>query len=617
MEIVYEENYKPLATNISLAPDPNNPKVVRGSFTLRQTGKFSLSIVGAGGEPGHEKLEGAIAAVPDRMPQIEIAEPEPQVVAVEGWKVPVLVRAADDVGMDRVELSASINGWGPHSRRLELEFPQANVAHGWYEFDLGTLGAKSGDILTYYATAYDTHPGGDRFTETSTYVIQVISEEEYIEFARTKYRMDEILAELEDYRQQLDGLKKKRDKLVEELEGLRQKLKEQGELSPEDQQRVADLEKALQEYSHEAQNLTKRLRDRAEQPQLYEFEKQYADMLRRTAEQLEGQSSMAEQAASKVSARRDQPQSHAAREELDAALERFAMESEPFDEQSQQQLAGAEQDLETLRLADELLSQAERMQSIIQRQRDLADRLAEFRNQEQLTPDQQQRAQRLAKEQDLLRQEMEEATEQLQKAAEQAKDRLPKTASDAQKLCEACRQMGIGEDQNQAARQARSGAGKESFEAAERAAQKLESLQSGMCNAEGAGQEMNLDQGLKLSKGQGKQSLKQLAQGRGIPGMSQGQGQEGGGFGGSRAEMVVLGPATPIGGESDARSGRTGASGPGHPGEGGLFGDPRGAESLTPTARSGRLTTQGNMRGVPVGYRDQAEAYFRRLAEEN
>ena len=44
--------------------------------------------------------------------------------------------------------------------------------------------------------------------------------------------------------------------------------------------------------------------------------------------------------------------------------------------------------------------------------------------------------------------------------------------------------------------------------------------------------------------------------------------------------------------------------------------DPRAAETLNPDAREGTHSAAGNLRGVPVPYREAAEAYFRRLAEE-
>ncbi len=41
----------------------------------------------------------------------------------------------------------------------------------------------------------------------------------------------------------------------------------------------------------------------------------------------------------------------------------------------------------------------------------------------------------------------------------------------------------------------------------------------------------------------------------------------------------------------------------------------RAAESLNPETREATSSAAGNLRGVPVPYRGEAEAYFRRMAE--
>jgi len=283
------------------------------------------------------------------------------------------------------------------------------------------------------------------------------------------------------------------------------------------------------------------------------------------------------------------------------------------------------EDMELIRKADELLGQAERLRSITLKQRDVADRLAQFRDREKLTGEDRERAERLAKEQEVLQQELEETAQAMEKAAKAAREDLPIMSESALRLCQELREMQVPDDQSTAARQARQGSGEKAHAAAETAAQKLESLLEKLCDCDGAGQELagKIDGPLKLP-GQGMQnSLKQLAQGRSIPGLSQsgqsqGQMQSGRGMAGSRARTVVVGPHTPSPGDADAvQFGVT-------PGEGrgrgpGLNSNPDGGlspETLTPAAGRDRAVSGQNMRGVPVGYRDQADAYFKRLAED-
>ncbi len=149
VEIV-DANDKPSAANgelkktIILEPDEKDPTTVRGQFSLKSSGRYRLTLLGANGAESHEERAGALVSVPDQPPQVAIVEPEPLVAAVEGWKVPVTVHSVDDVGIDRVLLFAGVNGWGPDPTRLEFEKTQPTVARGHYTFDLGKLGAGRG-----------------------------------------------------------------------------------------------------------------------------------------------------------------------------------------------------------------------------------------------------------------------------------------------------------------------------------------------------------------------------------------------------------------------------------------------------------------------------------------
>ena len=155
--------------------------------------------------------------------------------------------------------------------------------------------------------------------------------------------------------------------------------------------------------------------------------------------------------------------------------------------------------------------------------------------------------------------------------------------------------------------------------AAEEAAQKLDSLLSDCCNPQGVAGEMPLDPGLALSRQQMLRSLQQLAQGRNLPGLNygnRGQGRHGRGFAGSMARMSIRGPHLESRGEAGGPSGVSGAQvkGGGYRGSDGA--EFPGAEAISAGSHGSAGPAAGNLRGVPVDYRDQAEAYFRRLAEE-
>jgi hypothetical protein len=189
-------------------------------------------------------------------------------------------------------------------------------------------------------------------------------------------------------------------------------------------------------------------------------------------------------------------------------------------------------------------------------------------------------------------------------------------SSGALKVAQGIQQMQVGQDQASAARSARGGKGEEASGAAESAAQKLESLLSDTPSAGGAASSGDLDGCFGLPKSGVQQALNQMAQGRQMPGLGP-QGQSGSGFAGSQTQMSIFGPHRVSEGESDAkRNSGSAQRGTGRGSAGPEREATRGAETLNPATRQSSRSAAGNMRGVPLPYRDQAEAYFKRIAKE-
>jgi hypothetical protein len=601
---------------ITLEPDGNDASTVEGHFTLASNGRFRLSVLAVNGAESHEQREGTLICVPDQPPQVTILDPEPLVAAVEGWKVPVTVQAVDDVGIDRIVLFAGVNGWGPDPTTLKVESTQPNVAVGRYTFDLGKLGARAGDIITYYASAYDNHPSKTHFADTPTSVIHVISQAEFAKFAREKYQMDQLAKEFEAFRRRLENLKSQREKALDELAELKKKLDAGQPLSSDELRKMSQLEEQLKKFSEEAQQLAKDMHDRATQTQLYDLEQSYRDHLEQLSKQLQKQSANADALRQQAAKLRKDPAKSQIAKAFDDALQKLQKEQAPFDEPTQQQMEKTAQDVEKMRLANELIRQGERLRAAVLQQRELADRMAQFRDQKQLSPDDLQRIQRLAKDQELLRQEVEEAKTELEKSARAAQKALPKMSAGALKVTQAIDKMQVGGDQAQAARSARGGQGAGAHGAAESAAKKLESLLADSGTSQGAAESGDLDGCFNLSKPGLQQSLQQMAQGRQMPGMGK-QGGQGSGFAGSQSRMAVFGPHQLSEGESDAtRANGSAQRGPGTGGIGQERDASRSAETLNPATRQSSRSAAGNLHGVPLGYREQAEAYFKRIAKE-
>lgn len=633
---------------IALAPTAADPKVVSGAFPIERSGRFELKLTSKTGAESVDSMTGPVTAIADRLPSVSIVSPASYVAVVENWKVPVRIEALDDVGVGSIRLYRGVNGWGPTAVELPLDRPRPQAARAEAIFDLPALGARAGDVISYYASAYDNHPSGQQFRDSEIHVIEVISETEYQQFARQQYQMDEMIEELQAVREQLDRLEKERGELLEKLADEREKRESFPDASPEAQKEMEQLEKQLDQYAQGTEKLAEKLKERVEQLKLYEIEQPYLDTLNKMSEQLQQQSQNAQKASQALAQSREKPADAAAQQAFQQAEQKFREQNDPFAAEQKQQLDQTAQGMEMMRQADSLMAAADRMRSIIQLQRELADRLAEFQDKQNLASPDQARADRLAKDQELLEQDLHQAVEEMRKAAAVAQEKLPKMAASAQALCDKIGELGVAQDQRQAAQEARSGAGSQSHQAADSAARKLESLQSECADCQGmaGGMCQGGDGPLNLPKDRIQKALEQLAQGRGVPGMgSQGKGQgqgargEGGvggsgqggmdgsspggnprfgagqSFRGSQAPVSVMGPHTMQ--QASQRDGRSGGSlGDGDGRWAPLGGDDaRAAETLNPETRDSTGSAAGNLRGVPVPYRAAAEAYFRRMAE--
>ncbi len=600
---------------IALRPDPDDPTAVVGVLPITTDGHAALSLTGRDGTPSDEALTLPVAVVPDAAPRIAISAPEPRLVVPVGWAVDVRLDTADDIGVDRLTLQRSVNQWG--ASRIELDpvhdGPDRTRASSTYRFDLAELGARAGDVIHYHATVYDNHPGTANAADSDIHVIQVISEEEYLEFARTRYRIDQIHDEFNALQDELAALERARQEALEQLEQLENKLAAGQPLTDQEALALRDLEDRLETYRAQADDLATELRERVDQPSLYEFEDAYKEKLAALADQLEQQTRLADALGAATSQLR-QDQAAPQRERFARAAEAFRADDAPFDETSAAEQAQTQQDLEALRLAEELQAQGERLRMIIQEQDDLAQRLSAFNHADTLSGADQLRLQRMAQEQSALETELTETTAALRAAADAAQDLLPNMSAGAMSIADRIDSMNIVGDMNQAAARAAAGQHRDAYAPARAAADKLDSLLSD-CNSMGQQADSDLDGCFNLPRESISQSLQQMAQARGVPGMGQ-RGGDGAGFSGSQARMAIRGPAQlgQNGGGADGRL--SGAAGEGGGQTDGRVETLEPVETLRPGERTGRGGAGGVLGGVPLPYRGEAEAYFRRLADD-
>ncbi|MEM1354033.1 MAG: hypothetical protein AAGH88_04030 [Planctomycetota bacterium] len=613
-----------------LTPESGEPKLASVTLPILSNASYQVHLRAIDGTPSNQPLTGSITAVPDARPRVSITEPPLSIVVPENHTVEVRVAARDDVGISRIELVRGVNGWGPVRIDLPVEYlsDDRSAAGATYAFDLASLGVVSGDVITYFATGWDNRGvefGDVQSADSRVHVIQVISLEEYLEYERTKYRIDEMHEEFDGFLEQIAEMSELREQIMQEMQPLLDQLAEGNELSPEDMERLEALQDMLDEFEQQASDLREELEERAEMPELYEFEGPYNEQLRELAEMLAEQEQLAGDLREAAEQMENQPNDEQRRQAFQEQSDRFSDDGgTPFDEQAMQEMKMTAKQLEQLRLADQIRAQMDRLKYIIEAQRELEQRLSAFENTEQLDPAQQLRARELSEEQSGLRRELSDTIRGLREAADEAEALLPMMSASALEFVGKLEQLAVVRDMKDASKLAAAGDGRTAHRSADIAADKLESLlQEAPPQLTGQGppmEMMQIDGRLMLTEAQLQNMMQQMAQARGIPGMSNmpgqipGSGMGGQGMGqggGSRAPMAVRGPnARPDSGREGRRNGRTEQA------VGTIDLDP-GSESIDTGTDGGREASGAYVTGVPQEYREEAEAYFRRLADEN
>jgi hypothetical protein len=603
-------------TRVPLKPDAHDPTTVHGSFPIRFSGQFRVSLLGAQGVPAATTLQGPLTGTPDAWPKIQITEPTGLLVAPEDWKVHVAIAASDDVAVRKITISRSVNGWGPATKELPLQSTGPTYATASDEFDLAALGAKGGDVITFFATAHDNYPSAEHFTDTPVVVIHVITKQEYTDLARTKYRMEQITAEINAFRAKLDEIDKARAELLAEIEALKKKLAAAGGKATEaDLRKLNELDAKYAKYAQQSKELAREMIRRSKQPQIYDFEAEYAKMLRETGDKLLDQADAAEKLRDLWT---DKTVGTTAPRYAGMMAEQLKQDGAKT-RQADENVTTAKEDLAKIQQADKMVALVERVGAIAYQQRELAERMAQFRNRETLSPVEQIRARRMAEDQAQIERDLAETLDQMDRQAAQSAKALPKMSASVKELAQNIRDLKVQPDQQDASRLAQAGQGRYAWQACDSAAGKLESLMKECGGAEGMMGEACEDCRLQLVKRNLMDSLKQLAQGRGIPGMgNQGkqQGGQGEGSYGSRATMTMLGPHQASGRDSNA-AGEGGNVGTGSGAGGNVSKPPSPRETLQPGQTPTHQASGGAASGVPVKYRDLSEAYFRRLADES
>lgn len=504
-------------------------------FPIEQRGAIMAKLIDVEGFESEDAFEGKIEVTPDKRPEIAVVSPGKHSFAIPDAKVPVMIEARDDLGIERITLVRSHNA-SSDDRKTLYEGSGREIFSSVNELlDMEDLGVRPGDIIEYYATATDTLPRSPQTASTPAFQIAIISHEDYRDFMQESTTAEDLKAKYEAIQNELKTLAEEQQALADELRELEQKLAEHGSLSDEEQQRLEELREQQAALAEKAGELAKKLQEESERPAVFDIENEYKETLKEMAERL-GEAQKEMQAGQEMMQPGASSESlQQAQEHQQAALDQLGQNEQQFQEQIQQ----ANEDLAKIY---KLLADVERFKQLYSAQQMLEREARTYKDETTPDLDEQIRLKELAENQDQIREALEQLQSDLQEHAQEIEQDYPDVAQDARDIASSIESLEIPSTMASAAGNLAAPDAPEGHADAREALDAMESM-IGFCQAaqgQGSSQcELRLRIQMAMNPGN---TLGQLGKSMGAPGIGQGMGQgQGGGMGSSSVPFNMYG----------------------------------------------------------------------------
>ncbi|WP_425400742.1 hypothetical protein [Aeoliella sp.] len=598
VEVVTEEG----SQMVDLKPTAEGDNEVTGTFTINTGGRFAVTVSDTEHQESLEPFAGAITLLEDQKPFVRMIQPRETSIATPHIHLPIEISAEDDYGVARLQLYRSLN----NSRPLPLEYkiedvPPRRMREMVY-LPLPNYRLQPGDEIKVYARVEDNDPAGAKGSESPVATVRIISQEDFERMVRQQRGLEVLTSKYQQAARRME-------KMAEELRELQEQLDD----LPPDSELADEIRDKLQELSEQMKKEAEAVEKAAEQLLPYDLDEALTDELKKAAETL----AEAAEAAEKLAKKKPATNSEAA-SEMEKMANQLSEERKEFDQQ-------ASLPLDLLSKVYPLLENESKFIILVQRQRDLAERMAVLKGLDSPDdPAMKARMRDLEGEQRKIREELDELVADIELRAERLPndERLDKLRQSAMQFAAAVLESGATEAMLDAEMGLLEFNGDDAVENATKAADILESL-LGQCNGMGGQCQGALGFNPTLSNGMGN-TLQQLLNESGLGGVGSGMGQGSGGRGGGYSARRTGGNVGMYGGmrgmgqssgnQQGQGSRNANADGQGDGsgyGIGGTGRDPNRVEMNFNSEAAG--SSQGS---VPLRYRRRVGRYLQELAEE-
>ncbi len=507
------------------------------AFPLEQTGTIWARLVDVEGIESTDTFTGKIEIMPDKRPEVTVVSPGKHSFAIPDAQVPIVIEARDDLGIENIALFRSHNG-SKDDRKNLYDGAGTEIFTSVTELlDFADLGVRPGDVIEYYATATDTLPDSPQTASTPAFQIAIISFEAYRDFMQKQLTAEDLKNKYDQILEKIEALAKTQETLEALTRDLEQKLAESGALSEEEQKLLEKAQEQQATLAKDAGDLAEELQQAARQPAIFDIEKEYKKSLQEFARRLEDAQEHMQAGRADMENARSASEGNAGRESLQQArrhqkdaMEQLGKSAEQFKEQIQQ----ANEDLARVY---KLLNDVEQFKQLYRAQQMLERQARTYKDLQTPDLDEQIRLKELAEAQDAIRENLGQLQEQLREHAAEIEADYPQVAQDARDIADGIETRQIPGLMEGASEKLSASNAPDGHADARAALEALESMIAFCQAAQGQGSqqcELRLKIQMALNPGN---TLGQLAQSLGAPGLGQGFGM--GGQGGGMASSAV------------------------------------------------------------------------------
>ena len=601
----------------SLQPTPEDPETSAiATLTATKSGRLSFHLVDADGNAATQSPTSSITVTKDLPPAIAISAPAVESLIVDGFRIPIVIDAADDYGITQLRLHIGVNGEFTAIDPVVLGTPGEGSHRLTHELDLTAVGAKPGDRITFFAEAIDSRPE-PQLTRTGTHRMDVITEQEYNDHIRRQADVASIAGKYEDLLNRLEKRVAEQERIAKKLADLQEKVA----ANPEDPEILSEFSKALSEQmdlNQDLKNAAEEMEEFGRDNPVYDFEKELHERLKEQAAEIHESLKQNKKDNEEAVEKGPGPPQTPNKEMVDALAEASKKQRDKLsggNEKSREEIIEPLQDLAQLH---ELMKSFGRFADLTEEQRELAEQTKAYDDKLELNAEDRLALRELGAMQRELSGKLDQLEKKLRHDGERSTEKFPEAAASALRLADAIDSANMPGLAREAATNMFLSKAPEGHSQAQNLFEEMDKLfeeaRQGQQQA-GAG----LDRVLRLQRGMNPgDSLRQMLLSKNFRPLP-GQGAQG--AGGMMASAMLNGTPMLLGGESLldgpialSLPGTGSAGGEGMPGSPIAKIDP--AAPAENNLNSARRTSTPGSSTLLLEYENIADAYFRRLTTE-